>query len=172
MGQPFIGEIRLVGFNFAPQGWAFCDGSTMSIAENDALFSLIGTTYGGDGVQTFNLPDLRGRRFVHQGSDRVGQTWVIGQLAGEESHTLTSQELPSHTHVPAVSSFNATASSPVGAVWARASGATSPYGGSVDVAMSSSLIDPAGANQPHDNMPSFLVINFVISLFGIYPSQS
>ena len=130
MSDPFIGEIRMVGFNFAPQNWAFCDGSTMSISQNEALFTLIGTTYGGDGEQTFNLPDLRGRRFVHQGTDRFGAPWVIGQVAGEETHTLTTQELPSHAHAPAASTFNGTTSSPVGAVWARASGAVLPYGGS------------------------------------------
>jgi microcystin-dependent protein len=172
MGSPFIGEIRMVGFNFAPQNWAFCDGSAMVIAENEALFSLLGTTYGGDGVETYNLPDLRGRRFVHQGTDRSGSPWVLGEIAGEETHTLTTQELPSHAHLPVASTFNGTTSSPVGAVWARASGAVLPYGGSPNITMSANLIDPTGGNQPHENMPPFLVINFIISLFGIFPSRN
>jgi microcystin-dependent protein len=171
MSEPFIGEIRMVGFNFAPENWAFCDGATLSISDNDALFALIGTTYGGDGVETFNLPDLRGRRFVHQGTDRLGFPWVLGQLAGQETHTLTGQELPVHTHVPAASSFNGTTASPAGAVWARASGATPPYGASANAGMSPNTIDPTGGGQPHENMPPFLVINFIIALFGIFPSQ-
>lgn len=171
MSEPFVGEIRMVGFNFAPQDWAFCDGSTMSIAQNEVLFNLIGTTYGGDGLDTYQLPDLRGRRFVHQGTDRSGSPWVIGQVAGEENHTLTGQELPSHTHVPAASSFNGTTSNPVGAVWARASGATPAYGAPENAGMSPNTIDPAGGSQPHENMPPFVVINFIISLFGIFPSR-
>lgn len=172
MGNPFVGEIRMVGFNFAPVNWAFCNGQTMSITQNTTLFSLIGTTYGGDGETTFNLPDLQGRRFVHQGTDRVGAPWITGQVAGQETHTLTTQELPSHAHAPAASTFNGTTASPVGTVWARASGAVLPYGAAANSPMAANLIDPSGGDQPHDNMPPFLVINFIISLFGIYPSRN
>ena len=173
MSEPFIGEIRMVGFNFAPQNWAFCDGSLMAISQNEALFTLIGTTYGGDGQQTFGLPDLRGRRFVHQGVDRTGASWVIGQTAGQENVTLSSGHLPVHTHVPTASSASGTAAVPTGAVWAAAQGTAVPYSTQApNILMNPGLVDPAGTSLPHENMAPYLVVNFIISLFGIFPSQN
>ncbi len=158
----------MAGFYFAPQGWSFCNGATISIAQNEVLFNLIGTTYRGDGVNTFNLPNLSGRVAIHQGS-----SFVIGQLAGEENVTLTTNQVPAHSHAPQVTAANTT--SPVGALFASSSRATvEPYDntGQNLTAMNSGLIDLAGGNQPHSNIQPFLVINFIISLFGIYPSQS
>ena len=173
MSDPYVGEIRMVGFNFAPQGWAFCDGSLMSISQNEVLFTLIGTTYGGDGQQTFALPDLRGRRFVHAGTDRSGTPWVQGQVGGTETVTLTAGQLPAHTHPPIAASTSGTTSTPSGTVWAGAQGAVLPYSSSApNIAMNPGLVDAAGQGLPHENMAPFLVINFVIALFGIFPSQN
>jgi microcystin-dependent protein len=168
MGSPFVGEIRMAGFNFAPQGWSFCNGAVVSIAQNSVLFQLIGTTYGGDGVNTYNLPNLSGRVAVHQGS-----SFVMGQLAGEENVTLTTNQLPQHSHAPQVTAANTT--SPAGALFASSSRATvEPYDntGQNLTAMNSGLIDLTGSNQPHANIQPFQVINFIISLFGIFPSQN
>lgn len=166
MGQPFVGEIRMFGGNFAPAGWALCNGQLMPISENDVLFNLIGTTYGGDGQSTFGLPDFRGRVPVH-----MGNSFQIGELSGTESVTLTTQQIPVHTHVPQANSASQ-ADSPNGNVWAAASG-TTPY----DVApgnstMNNASIQPAGGGQPHDNMIPYQVVNFIISLYGVYPTQN
>ena len=166
MAQPYIGEIRMVGFNFAPQGWAFCNGSLLSIAENSALFNLLGTTYGGDGQQTFALPDLRGRIPFHQGN-----SFVMGQLAGEETVTLIQNQLPIHTHALAASSSQGTQPAPTGGYWAQSSldeYSTQP----ASHPMAAAAIGSTGGSQPHDNLPPYTVINFVISLFGVYPSES
>jgi len=166
MSQPYVGEIRMVGFNFAPNGWAFCNGATISIAENEVLFQLIGTTYGGDGVQTYNLPNLQSRIPFHQGSG-----FVIGQLAGEESVTLTPAQIPAHTHPLAASSSLGTQPGPAGGFWAKSAlEEFSTETGSLK--MAASAIGSAGGSQPHDNMPPFGAINFVISLFGVFPSQN
>jgi microcystin-dependent protein len=173
VGQPFIGEIRIFGGNFAPLDWAFCDGSLQSISENAALFNLIGTTYGGDGVNTFALPDLRGRFPTHLGTDNSGNTYVIGQRAGSEEVTLTLNQLPSHPHSAKAVKASAT-NSPVGAAWA---GAPTPSytapGANADqsTVMSAAAIASVGGGQPHENMSPYLGMNFIISLFGIYPSQ-
>ncbi len=154
--------------NFAPVGWAFCDGSLLPISNNDALFNLIGTTYGGDGVITFALPDLRGRAPIH-----VGPGFALGQAGGAEVVTLTTSQIPSHSHVPQAASAASgnPANSPAGNVW---SGWT---GGQFDtqpptVAMSQAAIGLTGGSQPHDNMVPFLTVNFIISLFGIFPSPT
>jgi microcystin-dependent protein len=172
MGQPYIGEIRMVGFNFAPVGWAFCDGSLIPISENDALFNLIGTTYGGDGQNTFALPDLRSRIPVHMGTDRQGTNWALGQQAGAETVTLNVPQLPVHSHVASgVKSSTNGVASPANNTWGGVT-ASNPYTDQPpDSTMNSSSIGPAGGSQPHDNMMPFLVVNFVISLFGIFPSQ-
>ena len=176
MGQPFIGEIRMFGGNFAPNGWALCQGQTMAIDQNAALFQLIGTTYGGDGQSTFGLPDLQGRLPVHMGTARTGTSYVIGEKAGVEGVTLTVNQLPSHNHA-----LQATAStpslSPSNALPATAS-STEPgvntYGPGTGSAtnLTAGTILSDGGTQPHSNIQPILAINFIISLFGIFPSQN
>jgi microcystin-dependent protein len=176
MSNPYIGEIRMFGGSFAPAGWAFCSGQLMPISENDALFNLIGTTYGGDGQSTFGLPDLQGRFPIHQGTVS-GTSFILGEKAGTESVTLTTQQIPSHTHPPLCSSAPGTASSPQGNVWAAASTGTQMYFQAPPpppsppplVQMDAAAILPTGGSQPHNNMAPYLVVSFIISLFGIYP---
>jgi microcystin-dependent protein len=164
--EPFTGEIRMFGGNFAPVGWAFCAGQLLPIADNDALYSLIGTTYGGDGQSTFALPDLRGRAPVHQGSG-----YVAGQVGGVEAVTLTQQQLPPHTHTPLASVASATGTSPAGATWAAVpTGAYSTAAPDADLAPGA--IAPSGGSQPHENRPPSLGVSFIICLSGIYPSQN
>jgi microcystin-dependent protein len=167
MSQPFVGEIRLFGGNFAPAGWAFCDGSLVPIAENETLFNLIGTTYGGDGQNTFALPDLRGRVPIHQGSG-----FIIGQSAGEESVNLTVQQIPIHTHAAECRAAASNSASPTGNFWGASSAQQYTLGTSPLTPMAGSAILPTGGSQPHDNMIPFLGINFIISLFGVFPSQT
>lgn len=166
MSEPFIGEIRIFAGNFAPAGWMFCEGQILPISENDALFALIGTTYGGDGVQTFALPDLRGRLPVHQG---VG--YLVSQRGGTEEVTLTTSQIPAHGH--ALLATEAAAQATAGPAGSLLASANTPLyaagGGSVPMA---SAVTPAGGSQPHDNMAPFLCVNFIISLFGIFPSQT
>lgn len=165
MGQPYVGEIRMFGGNFAPVGWAFCDGQLLPISENETLFQLIGTTYGGDGEQTFALPDLRGRVPVHQGN---GVT--IAEMYGIESVTLTTQQIPAHVHshvavVPAVNT------SPLGKL-AADTGATMIYADGQGASQASAAATAvAGGSQPHQNMMPYLGVNYIISLFGIFPSS-
>ena len=167
MSQPFIGEIRIFAGNFAPAGWAFCEGQLVPISENDALFTLIGTTYGGDGESTFGLPDLRGRIPIHQGS----KEFTLGEQGGVETVTLTQQQIPVHTHPFLASADNATQTTPATTTLAnptvpdlyRVGLATSP--------MAPQSIGPVGGNQPHDNFQPYLCLNFIISLFGIFPPQ-
>ncbi len=166
MSNPYLGEIRLFAGNFAPNGWALCQGQTLPISGNDALFALIGTTYGGDGVNTFSLPDLRGRVPVH-----VGSGYALGQNGGEESVTLTAAQLPAHTHVPQATSSSAASPDPGGNVWATAS--DTPYSaGTPTAAMNPQTVGSAGGSQPHDNMLPFVALNFIIALNGVYPSQT
>lgn len=163
MTNPFIGEIRIFAGNFAPQGWAFCDGSLLDIATNDALFNLIGTTYGGDGVNTFALPDLRGRIPFHSGVD------PIGTASGQETVTLQTSQLPQHTHIAQASANAATATTPAGNTWA--SWGDAQYVDVVpDQPMDPAAIGPAGGAQPHENRPPYLGLSFIISLFGIFPT--
>ena len=169
MSSPFIGEIRMFGGNFAPVGWAFCDGSLIPISENDALFNLIGTTYGGDGQNTFALPDLRSRVPIH-----VGPGFALGQSGGTESVTLTTSQIPAHSHIPQASTSNVSppnVSSPGNNVWAQST--LDDYSSAAPTsAMAPNAIGSSGGSQPHDNMVPFLVINFILSLFGIFPSQT
>jgi microcystin-dependent protein len=166
MSNPFVGEIRMFAGNFAPAGWALCDGSLLSIADNDVLFTLIGTTYGGDGQSTFGLPDLRSRVPLHMGS-----SFPLGQNGGEETVTLTANQLPAHTHVPQANSGIGTQTSPAGKVWAASS--NFPYSANAPSAsMAPGAVGSAGGSQPHANMVPFLAINFIISLFGIFPPQA
>lgn len=172
MGNPFVGEIRMFGGNFAPVGWALCQGQTMSIAENDVLFALIGTTYGGDGQQTFNLPNLASRVPVHQGQGGGLANYVMGEQTGTESVTLTLNQIPSHNHTVQANAGGANGANPAGMV--LASGASGPpwFAGAAAVSLAPNALGMDGGNQPHDNMVPFLVINFIISLFGIFPTQN
>ena len=177
MSNPYVGEIRIFAGNFAPVGWAFCDGSILAITSNETLFNLIGTTYGGDGQNTFALPDLRSRVPIHMGTDSFGTSYVIGQSGGVEQVTLTTSQIPAHSHVPlaALSSANGGGNNPVNSpansVWSGWTGGqfsnTAP-----NVAMAPAAIGFSGGSQPHDNMVPFLAINFIISLYGVFPSQT
>lgn len=169
MSQPYVGEIRLVGFNFAPEGWMFCEGQLLSITEFEVLFNLIGTTYGGDGQTTFALPDLRGRVPIHQGSG-----YVMGGVGGTETVTLSLENLPSHNH----SVYTASAATSVSPVKNYPSIATNDaYAPTLDVnglfttSFASNSIGANGGGEPHENRQAFLVMNYVISLFGVFPSQ-
>ena len=168
MGSYYIGECRLVGFNFAPVNWLKCDGGVLGIAQYDTLFSLIGTTYGGDGQATFGLPDLQGRVPVSRGG-----SYVIGQTAGVEAVTLTPSQLPVHSHPPQASFAAPSVNVPQGNLTAGG-GTQSIYVkvGSVDTAMNPGMIGPAGSNQPHDNLQPYLVMNWMIAFTGIFPSQT
>lgn len=170
MGTPYVGEIRMFAGNFAPVGWAFCQGQTLAIAENTTLFQLIGTTYGGDGQQTFNLPNLSSRVPVHNGS-QGGSTFTLGQMGGQETVTLTTAQLPSHSHPAGASSGSGTSNSPANTVWANSTqGQYTDQGQNTQ--MSVSAIGNAGSSQPHDNMIPYVTINFIISLFGVFPTQN
>lgn len=170
MSEPFIGEIRIFAGNFAPAGWAFCDGSLLSISQNETLYALIGTTYGGDGVTNFRLPDLQGRSPVGAGTRSGGAPHPQGQQGGAEHVTLTVPQLPPHTH-QATFAANATNTSPSQAKWAAQ--ATNAYSdGSTAANLAPDALRPSGGSQPHDNMPPYLVLSYIIALWGIYPSQA
>jgi microcystin-dependent protein len=170
MGNPFIGEIRMFGGNFAPAGWALCQGQLMAIAQNDTLFNLIGTTYGGDGQTTFALPDLRSRIPVH-----VGPSFALGQSGGTETVTLTTSQIPAHTHTATCYPVAGNSADPTGKRWASSADTSiNPYAlpAAADSTMNPGAIGLDGGSQPHDNMIPFLGLNFIISLFGIFPSQT
>ena len=172
MAQPFIGEIRMFAGNFAPAGWMFCDGQLLPISENDALFTLIGTTYGGDGQSTFQLPDLRGRLPVHNGSFG-GSTFQLGEAAGVESVTLTTQQIPIHSHLQQSSSGGQVNTSNPAAALAAPSDISqySTAGATVQMGTPATSSDIAGGSQPHENFMPYLCVNFIISLFGIFPQR-
>jgi microcystin-dependent protein len=169
MADAFTGEIRMGGWNFAPAGWAFCNGALMAISQNSALFTLLGTTYGGDGQNTFALPNLQGRLPVHQGSSFFG-TYTIGQVAGTENVTLTTPQIPSHSHALEGSTWSAATTDPTGQTFAASN---------VDVYVAPTAVtamnDPttsAGGGQPHSNLMPYACITFVIALSAIFPSQN
>jgi microcystin-dependent protein len=164
MSEPFLGEIKIISWNFPPKGWAFCNGALLAINQNQALFSILGTTYGGDGIQTFGLPNLQGKSPVH-----VGNGIVLGEQGGETSHTLNISELPAHNHVPVGSSANPSLPSAGGNSWAAIANL---YNSNPNNAMNSACITPTGGSQPHENMSPYLVLNFIIALQGIFPSQN
>jgi microcystin-dependent protein len=174
MSDPYIGEIRMFGGNFAPVGWAFCNGQTLPISENDALFTLIGTTYGGDGQETFNLPDLQGRIPLHMGTGSSGTTYQIGEKAGVETVTLTTGQIPAHTHPMLGSTNAATTLDPTNNVLSTAPLATTfPYGTDAPLTpLAANAVTPVGGSQPHENLQPFLCISFIISLYGIFPTQN
>jgi microcystin-dependent protein len=165
MSEPFLGEIKIISWNFPPKGWSFCNGQLLPINQNQALFSILGTTYGGDGRVNFALPNLQGRIPVH-----VGNGIVLGELAGEVAHTLNVTELPAHNHVPVGSSDNASLVSLANSVWAK--GPASSYGPTSNTGMSPGSLLAAGGSQPHENLPPYLVLNFIIALQGIFPSRN
>lgn len=170
MSTPYIGEIRMFGGNFAPAGWAFCDGSVLAIADNDVLFLLIGTTYGGDGQLTFNLPDLRGRLPMHMGTGPGLSTRTIGESGGVESVPLTTPQIPIHTHAMVVSASVGHLSQPGGA-FAATHRDYATYTASTPTQAMAASIGAAGGNQPHANLAPYTCVSFIISLFGVFPSQ-
>ncbi|MHB0969744.1 MAG: phage tail protein [Thermoanaerobaculia bacterium] len=166
MAQPYVGEIRMFAGNFAPAGWMFCEGQLLPISENETLFILIGTTYGGDGQSTFQLPDLRGRIPIHQGNG-----FILAETGGAEDITLTVNQIPAHSHPALGSNAPATAKSPAGALLAVAQGDvyTSSF---TPTNMSPQSVASTGGSQPHTNFQPYLCVDFIISLFGIFPSPT
>ncbi len=171
MSEPFVGEIRMFGFNFEPQGWAFCDGQLLSISQNAALFSLLGTTYGGDGVSTFALPDLRSRVPVSQGQGEGLSSYAEGQAGGTETVTLTPAQMPAHTHAVSASSSPAASERPACRVLARSPDHSYVPEPDTDTVMNPKMIGEAGNSQPHDNIQPYLVLNFCIALQGVFPAR-
>lgn len=176
MGQPFVGEIRIFAGNFPPVGWMFCEGATLPISENETLFQLIGTTYGGDGEETFNLPNLASRVPIHMGTNpATGTAYQIGQASGVEQVTITQQQTPIHNH-PLLATNSAQTNSPANAYFAVATSTQAgvlayiPPGTVVPLAPTS--VQPTGGSQPHTNIQPTLAMNFIISLFGVFPSQN
>ena len=173
MTQPFIGQISMTGFNFAPKGWALCDGQLLSIAQNTALFSLIGTTYGGNGQTTFGLPNLQSRSPMHQGTGPGLTPRSEGEMSGSETVTLVSSQMPMHNHLARATSQPGTTQSPAGNYWAKESeGVTTNYASTANGTMNPGAIGLAGGSQPHRNMQPYLVISFAIALYGVYPSRN
>jgi microcystin-dependent protein len=171
MSEPFVGEIRMFAGNFAPQGWAFCDGQLLAVSQNDALFSLFGTIYGGDGRTTFGLPDMRGRIPIHAGSGPGLTPRKLGQKAGSENVTLTVNQLPSHTHQLRVSNDFGDTPNPQAATLRRTMGDV--YRGALDepTIMNTGAISSIGGSRSHTNLMPYLCIHFIVALVGIYPSR-
>jgi microcystin-dependent protein len=174
MASPFYGEIRMFGGNFAPRGFAFCDGQLLAISQNTALFSILGTTYGGNGTTNFALPDLRGRVAIQQGAGPGLRRYSLGESAGSEGITLTQGQLPAHNHIAGCNTGKGNSSTPVGKIWAKdKSGLSAAYSTVTDNGqMSPQALQTSGGSQPHNNMQPFLTLNFIISLSGIFPSRS
>lgn len=171
MSEPFVGEIRMFAGNFAPRGWAFCDGQLLAVTQNDALFSLFGTIYGGDGRTTFGLPDLRGRIPIHAGDGPGLSPRRLGAKAGAETVTVTTNQLPSHTHQAHGASAIGTDPNPGGTVVASSSVMQPYYVGAATQPMASTSITSVGGSRDHTNIQPFLCVNFIVALFGIYPSR-
>ncbi len=171
MSEPFVGEIRMFAGNFAPRGWAFCDGQLLAVSQNDALFSLLGTIYGGDGRTTFGLPDLRGRVPIHAGTGPGLSPRRLGAKFGTEEETLTVNQLPSHSHDYRGTNTDALRLDPSGSFPARSVADLYKAGNAVPVNMNSQSLDQVGGSQSHINLMPFLCVNFIIALFGIYPSR-
>lgn len=173
MSDPFVGEIRMFGGTFAPAGWAFCDGQLLPISQNETLFNLIGTTYGGDGQETFAVPDLQGRVPVHAGQGPgLSQNYQIGEKFGVESVTLTTQQIPIHNHAFLTSLGAASSTDPTNQVIAQSSQMHVFTEDVTNRQMNANALTPQGGSQPHENMMPFLVVSFILSLFGIFPSQN
>ena len=172
MPEPYIGEIRMFAGNFAPAGWMFCEGQTLPISENDALFTLIGTTYGGDGQETFNLPNLQSRIPIHMGAGPDGTTYQLAEMAGTEQETLTTQQIPVHTHNLLASAAGGLINTPGGNITGESAAVKIYLEDTPSLAMNPQAISPVGGSQPHENTQPFLCINFIISLFGVFPTQT
>ena len=174
MASPFIGQVLMFGGNFQITGWAFCQGQLMSIAQNNALFALIGTTYGGDGQSTFALPDLRSRVPIHQGTLAGGGTYTIGQQAGVENVTLIASQIPAHNHLPNCNSVAGTSANPAGNIWSLAPN-LDPYSNApTGAVMKATAVGnaPVGGPQPHNNIIPYQTLNYLIALQGIFPSRN
>ena len=167
MSEPFLAEVKIISFNFPPKGWAFCNGQLLQINQNQALFSILGTTYGGDGRVTFGLPNLQGRAPLH-----TGNGFTLGERAGETSHTLSISELPAHAHAVNASSSDGDTTLPTNNVLASSLNQSYRPPDQALTTLLPGTIGNAGGNQPHDNMSPYLVLNFVIALQGIFPSQN
>ena len=173
MANQYLGEIRMVGFNFAPVGWALCNGQLLSIAQNNALFALLGTTYGGNGTTTFGLPNLQGRGPVHQGRNGFA-SYVLGQLSGTENVTLLSNNMPIHNHLVNCNSAGGNQATPGGGLLAvESTGTSSDYTtAAADSTMNPAMIGNAGGNVPFSIVQPYLCVNFIIALTGIFPSRN
>lgn len=166
----YVGEIRMFAGTYAPDGWALCNGQVLAISDNETLFSLIGTTYGGDGSTTFALPDMRGRLPISMGNSRTGQNYVLGQRAGAETVTLTSTQMPVHTHAANAQSEGGNLGQPTNGFWSRTGVTAYEAPGAVALSsMSNQAVGVAGGSQPHENMMPFTTLSFIIALYGIYP---
>lgn len=165
MATPYLGEIRVFSFGFAPKGWALCNGQTLAIQQNQALFALLGTMYGGNGQTTFQLPNLQARMPIH-----AGNGFSQGQVGGESAHTLTTNEIPSHSHSAIGVTTNATTPTATGNTWAASD--KNPYGTTANTTMAPSVLGNTGGSQPHNNMPPYNTLNFCIALTGIFPSRN
>ena len=168
----FVGEIRMFAGNFAPNGWLFCEGQLLPISENDTLFQLIGTTYGGDGQETFQLPNLASRIPIHQGTAASGTTYQLSDFGGVETVTLTTQQIPVHNHAAVGAAVTGDQTSLNNALPANSVTITPYFPAAPDAAFSGVAIGPTGGSQPHENLQPYLCINFIISLFGVFPSQT
>jgi microcystin-dependent protein len=171
MSQPYVGEIRMFAGNFAPAGWMLCQGQVLAISEYETLFNLIGTTYGGNGTSTFALPDLRGRVPTHMGTG-AGGTYALASSDGAEQVSLTTQQIPTHSHPYLASTASGNANGPQNNLAANSTVVTAYFDSSAKTAMGVNSIGSAGSSQPHDNRQPYLCINFILALFGVFPSQT
>jgi microcystin-dependent protein len=165
MSNPYLGEVKIIAFTYAPKGWAFCNGQTMQIAQNQALFAILGTTYGGNGITTFNLPNLQGRVPLH-----MGQGFPLGLTGGETAVTLNQQTMASHTHQAVGTSNGGSTNDPTNGFWAN--GGYTNYAPNANTSMDPAAITTVGGGQPHDNMSPYLVLNFIIALVGVFPPRN
>ncbi len=170
MSEPFLAEVRIVGFNFAPRGWAFCDGQILPINQNQSLYSLLGTTYGGDGRTSFALPDLRGRTPIHVGRSNGGDSHRLGQKSGEETHTLSAAEMPQHKHVARANDTAGDNPIPTTHSLARANNLYRDASNLTE--LRSGTVTNVGGSQAHDNMQPYIAVNFCIALQGLFPSRN
>jgi microcystin-dependent protein len=174
MSDPFLAEIRIVGFTFAPRGWAFCNGQLLPIVQNTALFSLLGTFYGGDGKTTFGLPNLQGSAPIHQGQGAGLSDRFIGESGGSQFVTLLDSEMPAHSHQASANVGGGNQTAPPNNVWSSLAGRTPPslYSNAANTTMSPQAVSIAGGSQPHNNMSPYLVLNFIIAMQGVFPARN